>query len=118
MTPIADFFSYRLKRHPLQILGPKIGPLHAAHPYNLRYGSAPPRKAVKFYCLRPCCENPGPKRIPQCYGTALNSNNSYITREVNSQNVFTCCSHVICGSEIDQYNYPGTIIPGFTQGMI
>ena len=33
---------FRLKRCPLQILLPKIGPLHAAHPYHLRYGSAPP----------------------------------------------------------------------------
>ena len=75
----------------------------------MRYGSAlpPPQKAAKFYCLRPCCENPGPKSIRQSYGTASNSNDSHITREVNSQNVFSCCSHVICGSEIDQYNYPG-----------
>ena len=56
--------------------------------------------AAKFYCLRSCCENPGPKSIPQFYGVALNSNDSHITREVNSQNVFSCCSHVICGSEI------------------
>ena len=83
---------------------------------DMEVHSPPPsRKAAKFCCLRPCCENPGPKTIPQSYGAALNSNDSHITREVNFQNVFSCCSHVICGSEIDQYNYPGIIKAGFTQ---
>ena len=69
---------------------------------------------AKFYCLRSYCEKRRPESIPQS-GAALNLNDSHITREVNSQKVFSCCSHVICGSEIDQYNYHGIIIKGFTQ---
>ena len=60
----------------------------------------------------------GLKSVPQSYGAALNSNDSFITREVNSKNVFNSCSHVICGSEIDQYNYPRIIKARFAQSMI
>ena len=75
---------------------------------------APPRGGGQVSSII-SCENRRPKSIPQSYGAALNSNDSHITREVNSQKVFSCCSHVICGGEIDQYNYPGIIIEGFTQ---
>ena len=34
--------------------------------------------AAKFYCLRSCCEVPGPKGIPQSYHTASNSNDSHL----------------------------------------
>ena len=112
MTPIADL---EAKKIPFADFRTKNRTLTCHTSISLAIWKCTSRKAAKFYCLRPCCENPGPKSIPQCYGAALNSNDSHITREVNSQNVFTCCSHVICGSEIDQYNYPGIIIAGFTQ---
>ena len=51
--------------------------------------------------------------IPQSCSAAFNSDDSNIAREVNSNNIFSCCGNVICGSEIDHYDNPGITIVGF-----
>ena len=43
--------------------------------------------AACFCCLRFCFENPGPTSIPQTYGAAVNSNDSWTIGEVKSKNV-------------------------------